>query len=193
MPPPPPPHTHTHTHITRKRCFLWFWIGVPEVPVSRVLLKRGHESMEISQFIQFSYVVPVRVWQPARAGVIHLFSPYPEPNTHIHTHTTQIALCNMRTFFIFKQVKTIFSKNPLSEPEHTHKHTPPCSSHQSPPEKRSCIHQCWASWTPPGSWRTCGNWTGACDIQTVLDRCICKQIKLSDITLKVSLIWFKKS
>ncbi len=84
-------HTHTHTHITRKRYFLWFWIGVPEVPVSRVLLKRGHESMEISQFIQLSYVVPVRVWQPARAGVIHLFLLI-QNLSYTYTHTTDFFL-----------------------------------------------------------------------------------------------------
>ncbi len=55
---------------------------------------------------------------------------------HTHTHTLQISFCNMRTFF-FKQLKTNFSKNPLSEPEHTHKPSPPCCSHQSPPEKEA--------------------------------------------------------
>jgi len=67
---------------------------------------------------------------------------------------------------------SIFSYNSLSH-THTLKHSP------VPHGGRSYIHPCWASQTPPGSWHTCGNWTGACDTQTVLDRCICKRIKHS--------------
>jgi len=83
--------------------------------------------MEISQFIQFTYVVPVRVQQPVGAGVIHLLLLI---QNLTHTHT-QSAFCNIRTFFIFKLVMSIFSYNSLS---HTHTHS---NTHQSPTEEEA--------------------------------------------------------
>lgn len=46
--------------------------GIPQVPVTRVLLEGVHEPVEVGQFVQLCDVVPVGVGEPARTRVIHL-------------------------------------------------------------------------------------------------------------------------
>lgn len=47
-------------------------VGVPQVPVTRILFKGVHEPVEVGQFVQLCDVIPVGICKPAGTGVIHL-------------------------------------------------------------------------------------------------------------------------
>lgn len=60
---------------TWQHCLLRGSIGIPQVPVTRVLLKGVHESVEVGQFVQLCDVIPVGICKPASTRVVHLALP----------------------------------------------------------------------------------------------------------------------
>lgn len=50
-------------------------VGIPLVPVTRVLFKGVHESVKVGQFVQLRDVIPVGICEPASTWVIHLAFP----------------------------------------------------------------------------------------------------------------------
>lgn len=65
-------YSYYNQNLTWQSRVLRFGTGVPEVPVSRVLLKGSDNAVEVGEFVQLCDVVPRRVCQPCGAWVVHL-------------------------------------------------------------------------------------------------------------------------